>query len=1554
MADKVDDILIDIEADISDADEGLDKLTNSLTRLANAVKNVDADKFSRLKTEINSFKVDDGTVQAIGTFASAINGLSRVANTLSLQRPTAEAEVFANKAKEYAKGVADAFGVSKKDIGELEEKFLDLAESANKGVAENGNVEGIASSFTTLVHYIWATKNVVNDFGKQYESVVNKIRSLSKGRVKFDFGIDDVGDDAIRLQKIIGKGFTFKNDPNQNQMGFDAWLKDLDPSEISMLNSVIKSQGGIVGDTASAFKALAKMVEDYNTATRKGAVAETEFNSSIQNVKDAVADAFMGFDGLSQQVGKVDFSHVTNNSKAFHEIFAKVVENLNGIKIDSSVGVNLEAMAKGFKSITTSIKNIQDIDSTKLQEIADVISKVGVSLGNLGSNNKINIKIDSEGIKATSKALEKVKKDTEETAKGEKNLTSEAKNATNSAKTFGAALDGVGEKSQKSNNRLQLLADEIRHIKSELSGFQKGKISLDDSQVVSYTKRLKQLSDEYKKLTEMMGKAPLLGQAKAPMTFDSEAFNKMSKALGKVSQGAKVASTFFQSMYNHYAKLLKIVTMPVKLLGGRIIQDTKNIGKAFTNMSTKVQASLKKMTAFWQRAMKTFSFMLVRKAITAVLQELETAKQSLALWSDYVGTKFNDSVSNIKADCNWIARSIVAAFEPLINAVAPIIDYLAEKISNFLAKVGEFFAALTGQSYYVKAKKNVVDYAKSLDKAKKTAKNGLQSFDEINNITTQKNSDADSPLNTFKDDWEKHDVTDKMKDFAEKVKNIAKDLWYPIGKAWDAMKDYVIGGWKYMTGEIKSLAKDMWADFIDVWKQDATVDIFKNIFGIVGDIEYTVGNLVHNFHEAWSDSKVGKKILENIRDIFGIIVQHVRNVTLYMKEWSKSIDFHPLLASVEKLTDSFKRVADFIGGEFEDVMKLGVLKFTKWFIEQGLPGINNAFANVFDAFDFDKIRKDIKPVISAIEKLIENLVGGATDAFEYLGKRVADFFNSADFSKMSKNLSKIFGVFTRDRIATVLEAIGKAFLDIAEALGKIVLSDATVELFKQIGNLIDMKGVDGLANDIKSLVKNLALFGGLTGVALVVSKITAAFSGLFGVLGNLAQWKEMSDIAKSMKEMANAGEAVKNVKTFGEALDGIKNFGTADVGTLAESFKSMGAAKGFAATVGTIGTNIAAGIAAAIAGYQGGKWGAYALEKAFGNDATAEVYKNFDITKDLASWMDVDQSPLENAKDALSGLVLMIKELPDDPAMKMLGSIFLPVGNGIALLVDNAKATFENVKNVVNDAAVAYKIFGEDVGSSLQVAGANISAFIEDAKGAFDLWGEDIGAWWVEHIDPWFTVEKWMELGEGMKQGLKAKWDETAGQWVTDITTWWETNVAPWFAKEKWTEMLSGIKPAFSDAFKGAVNAAIECLNKLLEGIEKMLNEALGADGLGKIGEFASKVGIDIPLDFSGIKIPKIPTFANGGFPEDGIFAANHNELVGQFDNGRTAVANNSQIVEGIASGVNQANQEQYSLLNQMIDLLGVIADKDLTIGDDAIFNSYRRGEARYVKRYGV
>ena len=79
-----------------------------------------------------------------------------------------------------------------------------------------------------------------------------------------------------------------------------------------------------------------------------------------------------------------------------------------------------------------------------------------------------------------------------------------------------------------------------------------------------------------------------------------------------------------------------------------------------------------------------------------------------------------------------------------------------------------------------------------------------------------------------------------------------------------------------------------------------------------------------------------------------------------------------------------------------------------------------------------------------------------------------------------------------------------------------------------------------------------------------------------------------------------------------------------------------------------------------------------------------------------------------------------------------------------------------------------------------------------------------------------------------------------------------------------------------------------------------MVNNAIQA--LVKMASVVNKIpGVDIQFDAPHISFPKIPQFEVGGFPEDGLFMANHNELVGQFSNGRTAVANNEQIVEKLS-----------------------------------------------------
>ena len=93
------------------------------------------------------------------------------------------------------------------------------------------------------------------------------------------------------------------------------------------------------------------------------------------------------------------------------------------------------------------------------------------------------------------------------------------------------------------------------------------------------------------------------------------------------------------------------------------------------------------------------------------------------------------------------------------------------------------------------------------------------------------------------------------------------------------------------------------------------------------------------------------------------------------------------------------------------------------------------------------------------------------------------------------------------------------------------------------------------------------------------------------------------------------------------------------------------------------------------------------------------------------------------------------------------------------------------------------------------------------------------------------------------------------------------------------------------------------------------------------------------------------PTFAQGGFPTQGqMFVAREAgpELVGTIG-GRTAVANNDQIVEGITAGVEYANARQNALLVEQNSLLRQLLAKEFTaeVTTSSIANGLNRKNIR-------
>lgn len=228
----------------------------------------------------------------------------------------------------------------------------------------------------------------------------------------------------------------------------------------------------------------------------------------------------------------------------------------------------------------------------------------------------------------------------------------------------------------------------------------------------------------------------------------------------------------------------------------------------------------------------------------------------------------------------------------------------------------------------------------------------------------------------------------------------------------------------------------------------------------------------------------------------------------------------------------------------------------------------------------------------------------------------------------------------------------------------------------------------------------------------------------------------------------------------------------------------------------------------------------------------------------------------------------------------------------------------------------------------------------------FSTWWSDTGiaVWWNEKVSPWFTVNTWKSLGENIRKGLSKKWEEFTGWWEnTGFYKWWNQDVAPKFTTDKWT--FSGI----SDGLKNAWNNAIAAVKHIWNGFANWMNSKLSFswDAVNIAGKQIVGAG--------SINLGKIPTFAAGGFPSQySMFMAGENgraEILGTVG-GKTAVAGGQEIT-GIRDAVYSTSQQEIALLKQQNQLLSEILKKPMLSNND-VFNAAKsvyKGEAK--RRYG-
>ena len=166
-----------------------------------------------------------------------------------------------------------------------------------------------------------------------------------------------------------------------------------------------------------------------------------------------------------------------------------------------------------------------------------------------------------------------------------------------------------------------------------------------------------------------------------------------------------------------------------------MIQSAKSLFGIMDSGTKKTNTGL---TAMYKMFKRIVMRMLIMKAIMGVITSIKTGINNLVQYS----ADLNEVFSDLKSSSAELKNSLATAFAPILTMIIPYITQLISWLNTAMNYIAQFWAILGGKSTYTKAKKQVVDYAKSLGAASKEAKGALAAFDEINVLNTDTGSGA--------------------------------------------------------------------------------------------------------------------------------------------------------------------------------------------------------------------------------------------------------------------------------------------------------------------------------------------------------------------------------------------------------------------------------------------------------------------------------------------------------------------------------------------------------------------------------------------------------------------------------------------------------------------------------------------------------------------------------------------------------------------------------------------------------------------------------------------
>ena len=1483
--------------------EDIEELGN-LTAKNGSIAKETADEYRRLYEWINKsgkIKLNPETAKSIGDSYKERSPILKQKMSTGSGTPM----------DEYYSALQSQFPSILKETGSVEDQFAQLDNAmkhfydTSKGYEkpkgfEDSAYDSVIEGVNNLATGIKAAKEESSQLSKSVKGVEDTGKSLAElfGAQMDLSGLERANEIANSLKRSTGR--TAEQKATRSDLKYPAAsLDNLNKKfKDSMVTTDFSSMGAIelqgeISKYERAYTRVKQAVSDMVTLEGTDTLGGKDWYKKIMQMnqyENAIYAATEALGKLNAE-SKKDFTITRETSTP-----ATAPTEQKGHPVSAeSVGYNPEAVKAVFGEEAAQYRSFGDA----VKGLGVNASEAGRTLNDLGSSmNTRTVNTFNEQIKRLKETLgELASKGFAEYDPEYDAVARELAEVTAAKKQYDKEMRDVAKSelsidTKTAQEGINTLEYKIKQLKQNLSdlgtqGYGQGDSEYD--RVALELERVTAAKKQYDRQMRTRVKAEMGAEeakrAAAAMSRATKIANGFKRAVGNI----KGAGKWINSVKKSFDKMAKTIAN-AKTVASKAIHPIKTLKELMGSTNTKQS---RRGMSIGRMIGSSIMFSTIFGLISKIKQAIKEGSDNLTQYS----SEYNKSISGMVSSLLYMKNAWAVAFAPIINVVGPYISTFIDMIASALNAVGQFMAALTGKGYVVQAKKAWKDYASGLDATKKSANSAekalkdLQNYtlgiDELNVVQPNDNSGSSgssgsggsssgpSPSEMF----ETIEVSSSMNKLADMFKDaIAKSDFTEIGAIIGDKLSSALEGipWESVYHKADNFGKDL-ATFLN---------------GLISPrLFYDLGGTVAN----------------SINTAF-----HAANAFNINFDWSN------LGASL----------ASSITGFFEN-----------W--DAGLT------AETFSNF--------VKGILESMTSFINTLDDDET--FETIGQKLVDFICGIDWAGLTWDLAQFF------------LALSDALLDLPNDFARGFGQEIIKKMFGEEVELPEISFPPTSAIGIATTFKNIreeatdtaievgarfqsgwgvaqqawsdgdGFFSGIwQGIQYVFEPVSEWFSKKFSAAKTLAEapfkfigtWfsERISDIRNSVKPIADWFS-----KTFQKAYSGITKI-----------FDNIG--EYFEKVAGWISKPIKGALDAvrkAVNWIYKKLGGDSDLIPAFATGTNGVAHDTLGVVNDQSgsTYRELVQFPngktiIPTGRNVVLPMPKGTKVLPAGKTATLMQMQSMPhFKSGIGDLIGSAWESFKSFTGNVFDYAthpkklvqLAIDKFTDFTGAlepGLTIAKTSINKLFDSVVSKVkDLFGGT-----SMDYSPSGGVEQWRELAKKALQMTKQFSEDNLNALLKQMQH--ESGGNPyainnWDSNAKKGTPSKGLMQVIDSTFKA--NA--------LEGYNSNIYDPL-SNMLASIRYTVSRYG----SLYSGWTARGYKGYKTGGMPLNGeIYVANENgfgsEYIGNIGN-RHVVANNSQIVESVSSGVERANDETNALLREVIEYQKAILRKNVSVNMDS------------------